>query len=185
MRKIDPPIIQDRLLLNFLTHSRKASARAIVSRTSDIAVRYTAYDAHQGNPWKVVEDATYAPLKTQLNALYKSPPTILKFIEHLRSNITGSCPMCGRDALGTLDHYLPKANYSEFSFYSQNLVPACDRCNNQRSNSVKGVNVGERPMHPYFDYFANDKILTVRFEPDWRAPLLTPVPTKFLVRNSR
>ncbi|WP_057456983.1 hypothetical protein [Pseudomonas syringae] len=78
--------------------------------------------------------------------------------------------------MGTLDHYLPKANFSEFSFFSQNLVPACDRCNNKRSNAFKGANAGERPLHPYFDFFANDKILTVRFEPDWRAPMLTPVP---------
>lgn len=176
MRKIDPPLIRDELLLGLLAHSTKSSARAMVHRIPDIAVRYAAYDAHHGDPWDVAEDPSYTPLKTHLNELYKTPPTILQFIENLRSGIDGACPVCGRDALGTLDHYLPKANYSEFSFYSQNLVPACDRCNNKRSNAFKGVNVGERPLHPYFDHFANDKILTVRFEPDWRAPLLTPMP---------
>jgi len=176
MRKIDPPLIQDLLLLGLLAHSTKASAKAIATRIPDIAVRYATYDMHQGNPWNIVEDASYTLLKDDLNALYKTPPAILRFIESLRSGIDGACPVCGRDALGTLDHYLPKANYSEFSFYSQNLVPACDRCNNKRSNSFKGASVGERPLHPYFDSFANNKILTVQFEPDWRAPKLTPIP---------
>ncbi|MFQ6591091.1 MULTISPECIES: HNH endonuclease [Pseudomonas] len=176
MRKIDPPAIQDKLLLSLLAHAKKASARAITRRISDIAIRYALYDAHQGDPWGVAEDISFAPIKTNLNALYKVPPPTLQFIESLRANIDGACPMCGRDALGTIDHYLPKANYSEFSFYSQNLVPACDRCNNKRSNSFKGKFIGERPLHPYFDYFANNQILTIKFEPDWRAPLLTPIP---------
>lgn len=176
MRKIDPPHIQDHLLLGLLAHSTKASARAIVAKIPDIANRYASYEAHNGNPWDVAEDASYTPLKEQLNELYKTPPSILRFIQTLRSDIDGACPVCGRDALGTLDHYLPKANYSEFSFYSQNLVPACDRCNNKRSNAFKGANIGERPLHPYFDYFANDRILSVQFEPDWIAPRLTPIP---------
>lgn len=176
MRKIDPPLVQDELLLGMLAHSSKVSAQAIAHRIPDIALRYAAYEAHHGDPWEVAEDASYLPSKTDLNELYKAPPSILRFIENLRAGIDGTCPVCGRDALGTLDHYLPKANFSEFSFFSQNLVPACDRCNNKRSNAFKGANAGERPLHPYYDFFANNKILTVRFEPDWRAPRLTPVP---------
>ncbi|MDD1009704.1 hypothetical protein M5G27_19690 [Pseudomonas shahriarae] len=176
MRKIDPPIIQDQLLLGFLQYSSKADAKAMKHRIPDIALRYDAYALCNGDPWNIAEDASYTPLKVVLNDLYKHPPSILSFIPSLRSGLDGACPVCGRDALGTLDHYLPKANYSEFSFYSINLIPACDRCNNKRSNSFKGGNVGERPMHPYFDYFANGKILSVRFEPDWTAPRLTPIP---------
>ncbi|QXI48855.1 HNH endonuclease [Pseudomonas anuradhapurensis] len=176
MRKVDPPVIQDNLLLSFLQHSRKGNAKAIVHRIADIAERYQAYDICNGDPWGIAEDASYIPLKEDLNEIYKAPPSVLNFIATLRSQLDGVCPVCGRDALGTLDHYLPKANYAEFSFYSKNLVPACDRCNNKRNNAFKGVNAGERPLHPYFDYFANNKILSVRFEPDWNAPLLTPIP---------
>jgi hypothetical protein len=78
--------------------------------------------------------------------------------------------------LGTLDHYLPKASYSEYSVFSLNLVPACDRCNNARRNLTRGANHGERPVHPYFDAFAERRLMTIRAEPDWRAPRLTPIP---------
>lgn len=176
MRKLDPPVTQDKLLLTFLPRSRKRTVKAIVHRIDDISERYSAYEICNGDPWSIAEDASYAPLKEDLNGVYKSPPAILNFIATLRSQIDGVCPVCGRDALGTLDHYLPKANYSEFSFYSKNLVPACDRCNNKRSNDFKGASVGERPLHPYFDYFANRRILSVRFEPEWAAPRLTPIP---------
>jgi len=176
MRKIDQPTIQDSLLLDFLQHSRKENVKAIAHRIDDIAARYKAYEVCNGDPWSIAEDASYTPLKKDLNGIYEKPPSILNFITSLRPLLDGACPVCGRDALGTLDHYLPKANYAEFSFYSKNLVPACDRCNNKRSNVFKGANAGERPLHPYFDYFANNKILSVRFEPDWSAPLLTPIP---------
>jgi hypothetical protein len=90
--------------------------------------------------------------------------------------VQGACPVCGRDGIGTLDHYLPKADYSEYAFFSLNLVPACDRCNNARNSLARGANHGERPLHPYFDAFAERRLMTVRAEPDWRAPRLTPIP---------
>lgn len=119
MRKLDPPVIQDNLLLSFLQHSRKENAKAIVHRIADIAERYQAYDICNGDPWGIAEDVSYAPLKEDLNGIYKAPPSVLNFIATLRSQLDGVCPVCGRDALGTLDHYLPKANYAEFSFYSK------------------------------------------------------------------
>lgn len=97
-------------------------------------------------------------------------------MKSLRDSIEGGCPVCGRDGVGTLDHYLPKANYGEYSFFSLNLVPACDRCNNARNNLVQGELQGERPLHPYFDAFAERRIMTIKPEPDWRAPRLTPMP---------
>src|SRR5690606_10227146 len=90
--------------------------------------------------------------------------------------VKGACPVCGRSAVGTIDHYLPKSLYQEFSFFSCNLVPACDRCNNKRGNSARGSVVGERPIHPYFDSFLQKRVVTVHLEPDWRAPRLLPVP---------
>lgn len=61
------------------------------------------------------------------------------------------CPFCG--GIGrpkTLDHYLPKANYPQFSVLPYNLVPACRDCNTGKSNSL-ATNVNEQVIHPYFD----------------------------------
>lgn len=65
-----------------------------------------------------------------------------------------SCPICGSSETGSLDHYLPRTDYPEFSVMRANLVPACGHCN----SGVKGDTVnGEYPcrfIHPYFDAWA-------------------------------
>lgn len=61
------------------------------------------------------------------------------------------CPFCG--GIGrpkSLDHYLPKANYPQFSVLPQNLVPACRDCNTGKSNDL-AQEPGQQPIHPYFD----------------------------------
>lgn len=61
------------------------------------------------------------------------------------------CPFCG--GIGrpkSLDHYLPKANYPQFSVLPQNLVPACRDCNTGKSNDL-AQNPSQQPLHPYFD----------------------------------
>ncbi|QIA03838.1 HNH endonuclease [Pseudomonas fluorescens] len=176
MRKIDCPRIQDLLLLDALRLSPSLAAQQAIPYFDAIALRYTVYETGFGDPWTVLPDIAFSSVKEQLKSLYSTPPVALGFIEHLRNSVGGACPVCGRDALGTLDHYLPKSTYSEFSFFSKNLVPCCDRCNNKRNALVKGHSAGERPLHPYFDNFAANRILSVQFEPDWRAPKLTPIP---------
>lgn len=175
MRKIDPPSINDAFLLRALTSSRSDHAAAILHRENSIIDRYELYLANNGDPWVVMEDVSFNSIKDSLKSLYNSPPTVLSFIESLRVGIDGACPVCGRSALGTLDHYLPKSSYSEYSFYSKNLVPACDRCNNKRGDLVRGDSPHERPLHPYFDGVAVNRILSVKFEGDLRAPRITPI----------
>ncbi len=80
------------------------------------------------------------------------------------------CPFCG--GIGrpkSLDHYLPKANYPQFSVFPHNLVPACRDCNTGKSNSL-ATNLNEQVLHPYFDddfYFSVQWIfaMVVQTEP--------------------
>jgi 5-methylcytosine-specific restriction endonuclease McrA len=176
VRSLARPAVADDELLERLSRSRSQKAVAVSPRRADIGARYQTYRDHQGNPWSVVKDDSFAALRSSFHDLYKKPPACLDFIASLRQSVAGACPVCGRDALGTLDHYLPKADYAEYSFFSLNLVPACDRCNNTRNNLARGDQVGQRPVHPYFDAFVDRRVMTMRAEPDWRAPRLTPVP---------
>jgi len=141
-QKLVHPLVNDDDLLVMLGQSQSISAKAVSARRVDMEARYQTYRANQGNPWAVGVDATFLPLRPSLHHLYKTPPRALKFIDSLRASVEGACPVCGRDSLGTLDHYLPKADYSEFSFFSLNLVPACNRGNNARNNLARGVNQG-------------------------------------------
>lgn len=176
MRKLSLPLTDDGAVLQELKKSRGKHAKTIKTKADQIAARYQTYEAARGDPWLLPEDLSFRHIRFALNQLYKSPPKALTHLANLRSELVGACPMCGRDGLGTLDHYLPKSLYSEFSFFSRNLVPACDRCNNARNNLARGDNHGERPLHPYFDAFVANRVMSVNVQPDWRAPKLTPVP---------
>jgi hypothetical protein len=176
MRWLTPPPVNDHTALDELRGSRSANAKAVAPRLADIGARYDQYVAAQGDPWQLARDISFQPLQDQLKGLYTKPPKALSHIAALRKDIGGACPVCGRDSLGTLDHYLPKSNYAEYAFFSRNLIPACDRCNNARGNLVRGANLHERPLHPYFDTFAAARVMTVDARPDWRAPQLTPIP---------
>ena len=61
------------------------------------------------------------------------------------------CPFCG--GIGrpkTLDHFLPKANYPQFSVFPLNLVPACRDCNTGKRNTL-ATSARDQVLHPYLD----------------------------------
>lgn len=177
MRKLSHPQIDDIAALDKLSKSRAASAKAIDGQHPGIQRQFISYAAAGGDPWQVAADPALAAYRARFEDLYETPPVAIGHIKQLRTKgITGACPMCGRDNLGTLDHYLPQSTYPEFCFYSRNLIPACSRCNTARGNAVKGVAVGERALHPYFDAFAAHRVMTIQLLPDWRAPEVKPVP---------
>lgn len=175
MRRLTLPVVDDFAVLDELAKSRASSAIAIRAQDPIIRDQYASYTAAHGDPWSVVANAGLAGFREHFEKLYDAPPVALKHVKNLREGLSGACPMCGRDALGTLDHYLPQSNYPEFCFFSRNLIPACSRCNTARGNSVQGGMPGQRALHPYFDTFADNRVMTVEVIPDWRAPEIRPV----------
>jgi hypothetical protein len=63
----------------------------------------------------------------------------------------GLCPSCGFGHAETLDHYLSKAGFPQFSVLPFNLVPACKSCNHGKLDSV-ATTAGQQPLHPYYDH---------------------------------
>ncbi|WP_434518100.1 HNH endonuclease [Pseudomonas sp. NFX1] len=61
------------------------------------------------------------------------------------------CPYCGFGHVYTLDHYLPKAKFPQFSTLVVNLVPACRDCNEGGKRTSAAALAAEQPLHPYFD----------------------------------
>ncbi|ANY75965.1 hypothetical protein BBD41_27200 [Paenibacillus ihbetae] len=68
-----------------------------------------------------------------------------------------SCPYCGMDKPRTIDHYLPKSIFPEFSIYPPNLIPCCGYCNSKKSK--KWLKNGQR----LFLNFYYDQIVTTKF----------------------
>lgn len=76
--------------------------------------------------------------------------------------LTSVCPYCTIALTTTLDHYLPKAYYPEFSILTVNLIPSCYSCN--RSRDFRS-STGERALiHPYFDTIPNERLLVATIQ---------------------
>jgi hypothetical protein len=77
----------------------------------------------------------------------------------------GKCPLCGFGQARTLDHYLPKSRYPQFSVFPSNLVPACYECNVGKRNGVAADRISQS-IHPYFDQaLINEQWLYARVIP--------------------
>jgi 5-methylcytosine-specific restriction endonuclease McrA len=69
--------------------------------------------------------------KDVLINFYEVPPAKLKLVLKERRNDHGltECPYCGNPFVpDTLDHFLPKDYWAEFSIFPNNLVPQCRGC---------------------------------------------------------
>jgi hypothetical protein len=133
---------------------RTVRVRNLLRSVSDqVLLAYEAYDATQGNPSLApmrLTELERVALKENYRLLYGEGP-----LADLRDAILSSarlrkCPMCSRGDVATLDHYLPKTAYPEFSIYAMNLVPACTNCNHKKLNMI-GSLVGGRFLHAYYD----------------------------------
>lgn len=135
--------------------------------------QYEAYVSHEGDPWSINPLTLSQDFRAALKRHYKKPPKDrLTFIDEYRYRLSGICLMCGSEGNHTLDHYLPQTKYPEFSFFSNNLVPACG-CNSLRGDAVKGDRSPKRPIHPYFDTFLGRRLYQAVFSGDFETPSIT------------
>lgn len=163
MKRLQPPQINDTQIIQELASNQllhRTSYPHLQNQLADILNAYDEYTLHNGNPWSVVQPSITEHLKVGLRSHYTSPPTSLKYLSKLRKSSPDVCPMCGGFHPTTLDHYLPKTVYPVWSIFSKNLIPACG-CNTARGDVVKAPNrPSVRVLHPYFDDFIRDRVLT-------------------------
>lgn len=139
---------------------------------SDVLGAYKTYlRAKGGIP------ASHPALPKQLceamKAHYENQVNSLEFIEDIRKKLSpGVCPMCGAQAPSTTDHVMPKESWPVYSFFSRNLVPACDQCNRKKGKKFFGAKPNARPIHPYYDTFLSKRIAAVRMTPPFAHPVL-------------
>lgn len=75
--------------------------------------------------------SSFSASKELLIDYYTSPPKGLQEVIRERRNDHGlaECPYCGYPfAPDTLDHFIPKEHWPEYSIYSNNLIPQCRGC---------------------------------------------------------
>lgn len=143
----------------------------LLAQLQRIESQYRNYEVCRGNAWAL--DAPL-PLLAELSAAlkihYQNPPNGLEIIQTIRNLASPTvCPMCGSPKPSQVDHVVPKDIYPEFSFYSRNLVPACD-CNGLKKLIFKGEHPGERILHPYYDEVMKQRLAYFYFSGNFESP---------------
>lgn len=165
MNKVQLPAYDDSAAFDNLSkNQRLGSYPQLQPLVATLQAGYAQYVAVNGSPTLVQNQAISATAAAFLKGHYASPPADLAHITKMRESTEHLvCPMCGSMHSGTLDHYLPKNGFPIFSVFSKNLVPAC-KCNSKRSETLLGVNPGERVLHPYFDDCLGERLVSAMFE---------------------
>lgn len=142
---------------------------------------YEKYRLEKGNPWKVgpaafsTDAAEIKSISEAQRKFYRKRSGGGPLAQIRRTPGLLCCPMCGSHHPGTLDHYLPRESFPEFSILPCNLVPACPHCNSGvKKGRYKGASVPERFLHPYFDTLAKDPIWHVQVRPPFEAARFKP-----------
>lgn len=137
---------------------------------------YAGYRSHNGNPWYIAPTAFVPDVSDQQTALYESQSSSQRIVMIRRMQLK-SCPMCGSSVTGTVDHYLPKEDFPEFSVMAANLVPACSHCNSgKKGRTFRGATPNERFIHPYFDTLAGEPLWLTRIIPPYEAAQFEAAP---------
>lgn len=140
--------------------NHRADFRALSRHRSEAAAEslelisrrvFSAYDRYAG---RSADASKIRPLHVprRIRTLLKSNYTLLRnggsTYADLLQITGGRCPMCGFGEASTLEHYLPRSGYPEFSVFALNLIPACARC-----NLLKGGAIGTTPATQYLHAF--------------------------------
>lgn len=92
----------------------------------------------------------------------------------LKRTSVARCPFCGIGESSTLDHYLPKEQYPEYSVFPPNLVPCCSPCNTCKRDKILDDDTDVRLfVHPHFDQIPLTLFLAVDLDLQVNAIILT------------
>lgn len=130
--------------------------------------------------------------ETDLAAIYESQAKSAKAIRKAVRNLHQTkCPYCGEPGSPTnIDHFLPRSEFAEFAFFSTNLVPSCDRCNQRKKAKIWENDTGVRRfLNPYVDNFLGQPFFYLLIQKDsvwdYNVPIFHVVWDSQYVRNQR
>ncbi|SDT00497.1 hypothetical protein [Pseudomonas sp. bs2935] len=174
--RLHPPTVDDVILIDDVVDQRQQGRNSAYFERirTPWKMRIRNYIRACGNPEVLVPWADAVKFKTRFLTLYNSPKlnSVQKpVLEKLRERTLQMCPACGEDGTpNTLDHYLPKNSFPDFSITAVNLSPMCDKCQGKKLEKVLS-NDGERLfLHPYFDEFLDQQVINLRIGEPYSAP---------------
>lgn len=176
VKRLVEPDVDETIYLDSVVDERQNGkhARFFEGIRDEWKSRASGYRQNSGNPELIVPWVDVSHRKDTFINLYSSAAQESSHgavIATLRSRTLQLCPACGEEGSpNTLDHYLPKEQYPEFSILPHNLLPMCDTC--QASKGTQTVDVSNRRMfiHGYYDEFVDRQIVDLRIGTPFSAP---------------
>ncbi|MFM5211337.1 hypothetical protein [Aeromonas hydrophila] len=164
MRNLPIPANNDKNILHKFINSKKEPYKKRLLRIPfHIKSRYDQYDENSVQLELIKKSVITQDYAIALTKCYTSNTAELS---NLRSSLLypdledfDACPFCGISEPTTLDHYLPKELFPEFSVLSKNLIPICSVCNSNYKGT-KWIEKGERLfLHSYYDIIPDEYFL--------------------------
>jgi hypothetical protein len=150
--------------------------RLIQEARAEILAAYQSYEDIAPEVGELNEVPLTAKQKDAMRHAYSvetAPMTTLRGDLLNRSSVA-RCPFCGISESSTLDHYLPKEKYPEFSIFPKNLVPCCAVCNTRKRDRILDVGTNVRMfLHPCYDPIPDEVFLNVRVRMEANALILS------------
>lgn len=133
---------------------RQPRRRLMQAARAGVLAAYQTYEDALPEIGRLDEAPLTVPQKEAIRHAYTvetAPMTVLRR-NLLRRISVARCPFCGISESSTLDHYLPKEQYPEFSVFPKNLIPSCAACNTRKRDRIliEGTNV-RMFLHPCYD----------------------------------
>ena len=174
--RLAPPDSDNDGYIDGIVAQRQGSvnARFFTKLTPGWKARVQAYKGAGGDPCVLKPWPDVNGHAKKFHNLYLSPaddsvqgPVLLG----LRSRELQLCPACGEDGTpNTLDHYLPKQSYPEFSITACNLFPMCDICQGEKGTATVNAANERLFLHPYFDQFTDAQVFCLTIGRPFEAP---------------
>lgn len=140
--------------------SKKENVQDLEDIADDIAEHYELYNGFITSFDEELSESSFLQYSDLLVEYYEKSPRKLNklLLERRNEHELSFCPYCGNPMIpDTLDHFIPKGKWPEFSIFPNNLVPQCRGC-----APVKGENYyctesnSAMFIHPiYFDFLEN------------------------------
>ncbi len=176
MMKINVPSIdQNKLLDDCIEHIHESNRKNRLQKCKNEIV------VHSMNYKNIASNGTLSdelPPINPLGSVYKEDMIYL-YDERLVQSIKGRfyydkiianapqgiCPICGHRDVDTLDHFLPKSIFFQYSVSIGNLVPVCLKCNKNKLTNAPEDRAHE-VIHPYYDDFDDEIWLYAKINVD-------------------
>lgn len=164
--------IDENDLLNQIIQSKQASNRIVLENIKSAIIEdYGNYSDNERNLENLEADTRISNVEKELlQSSYKQGKKISEIKERIKKGmpdaIQEKCPYCMLSEPTTLNYYLDKSSFPEYSVYAKNLVPCCSRCNSLKGSKFLSDNgkrifisfyFDEIPQHPFLKIYIGIK----------------------------